>query len=128
MNDLLEKSKELLEEARQCFNDGEKECAVSQLELAVRKALSALESEFGVSGFGKPLDERIARFTNDQQLINIGKIIDDLFNPAIYPAGYDHATDDPEFSFGQVVTIFNYANEIIKFAEKKMKESDGILR
>ncbi|MCD6595396.1 hypothetical protein J7L68_06960 [bacterium] len=122
MRNSLEKSKKLLEDANQCFNDGDKECAISQIEVAVRTALSVLEKESNIEGFGKPFDKRIAQFTNDQQLINIGVVIENLFNPAIYPVGYDNATDDPEFSFEQVLTIFNYANDIIKFVEKKLKE------
>ena len=123
MNNALNESRELLKRARQSLMEGDKGSAISLLEIAVRRAITALEKANGIRNFGTTLDHRIAQFTDDQQLINIGKVIEDLFNPILYPVGFDQGTEEPRVSVGQAWKALEYAETIIKFVENKLDET-----
>ena len=121
MNELLDQSYDLLRQAQESLEAKDKGSAVSLLEMAVRRALTALEKANGVRNFGMSLEHRIAHFTDDPQLINIGRVIEDLFNPILYPVGFDQGTEEPRVSFGQAQMALEYARRVIDFVREKLE-------
>jgi len=114
LNDAVDK----LAGAEEILNSGDTGSATDLTEIAVRKALTAIEKANGIIGYGKKLKDRIAVFTDDIELINNCKVIDDLFNPAIYPVGLDHGTEEPSVSVLQAAGAIEYAKKIIEFVRK----------
>ncbi|RKZ32654.1 hypothetical protein DRQ33_05495 [bacterium] len=125
MNHILKTAEQYINNAKAEFQDGNKNNAISLLEIAVRSAIAQLEKKYDMNGLGLPLQDRIARFTNDYQLVNMGKVIDDLFNPVLRPIGLDHGTEQPKYSAQQTLIAIEYAECIIDFVRKEIgKENE----
>ncbi len=125
VSEILNEAVVKLAEAEELLSSGDKGSATDLTEIAVRNALTAIEKANGIGGYGKKLKDRIALFTDDIELINACKVIEDLFNPAIYPVGLDHATEEPSVSVLQAAGAIEYAKKIIEFISIKIQEIEN---
>ena len=122
---MLEEAKELLETAALMVEKGEKYEAVNMVEMAVNKAVAELERAAGQENFGESLQRRLAKFTDNIEIINYAKVIEDIFDPTIYPVGFDAGTEEPSVSFGQALIAVEYGRKIVDFVESKINELTG---
>ncbi len=109
-----------LAESSRFLGEGDVGSAISALEVAVRAAITALESALGKPNFGAPLAERFASFTDDPNIVNAAKVIEELFDPTIIPVGFDQGTEEPHISPGQAAMALRYAEALVDFVEKKL--------
>jgi len=94
--------------------------SVTLVESAVRKAVLLLEETNNVTGFGKKLQDRFAAFTDDFKIINAAQVIENLFDPALIPTGFDQGTEEPDISPGHAEKMILYGKKLVEFVNDKL--------
>ncbi len=116
----LDKALELLESAKQSMQNGDYgDCAIL-VQSAVSNAIRALEIKSGVFKSGEMLFEKFSAFTDNSEIINAARVIDDFFSPLLYPVGFDPATSEPDISAGKAQMAIKYGEILLKFVESKI--------
>ena len=113
---------EKLEESEHQLTSGNVRNAINLIEIAVRIAIKKLESVKRIDADGVNLNHRIAKLTNDIELINAAKVINDLFNPVLIPVELYSGTETPTVSIGQAWNALRYARKIINFIDAQLSD------
>jgi HEPN domain-containing protein len=111
---------EKLEESERQLTSGNVGNAINLIEIAVRIAIKKLESVKGIDADCTNLSHRMAKLTNDIELINATKVINDLFNPVLKPVELYSGTETPSVSIEQAWNALRYARKIINFIETQL--------
>ncbi len=120
----IDRALELLENAKQSARNGDYgNCAVL-VQNAVSNAIGTLEIKSGIFKSGEMLFEKFSTFTDDSEIINAARVIDDFFSPLLYPVGFDTATSEPDISADKAQMAIRYGEILLSFVENKIKSSN----
>ncbi|RKZ27628.1 hypothetical protein DRQ26_02800 [bacterium] len=120
----MAKALELIAEAEKLIYDGDYGEGVVLVQNAVESAVKALEGKYKAGVSGKDLMAKFARFTDDAEILNSAKVIDDFFSTTLYPVGFDTGTEEYDISQGKALLALKYGKYLINFVQSRISQED----
>ncbi len=118
----IEKWNTLLGDAYKCASSLDTQNALLLCELVLREGFAALENKTNLHVVGS-LKQKASKFFDDNDIINACKLIDDAFDPALEPTGFDGGTSEPVLGLAQCENIIGYTQKIIERIDEKLAEN-----
>ncbi len=111
-----------MSDAYNCASSLDTQNALLLCELVLREAFASLENKTGLHVVGS-LKQKASTFFDDNDIINACKVIDDAFDPALEPTGFDGGTSEIVLGLAQCENVIGYTQKVIERIEEKLAQN-----